>query len=90
MNTFRLIIASPDGNVFDGEAYMLTVRGVEGELAVMAGHVPFITTVVASRVKIELADEEADDRIGYTEGGLLSVSRDAVTLLSSSFRWGEE
>ena len=90
MNTFRLIIASPDGNMFEGQAYMLTVRGTEGELAVMAGHVPFITTVVACKVKIELPEEEADDRVGFTEGGLLSVSRDAVTLLSSSFRWGEE
>ena len=90
MNTFRLIIASPDGNLFDGQAYMLTVRGSEGELAVLAGHVPFVTTVVPCDVKIELADEAADDRIGHTDGGLLSVSRDAVTLLSSSFRWVEE
>ncbi len=90
MNTFRLIIASPDGNVFDGQAYMLTVRGTEGELAVLSGHVPFITTVVACAVKIELPSEEEDDRIGYTDGGLLSVSRDTVTLLSSSFRWGKE
>ena len=90
MNTFRLIIASPDGNLFDGQAYMLTVQGTEGELAVLAGHVPFITTVVPCRVKIELPDEEADDKIGMTEGGLLSVSHEAVTLLSSSFRWEEE
>ena len=90
MNTFRLVIASPDGNLFDGQAYMLTVRGSEGELAVMAGHVPFVTTVVPCRVRIELPNEDADDRIGHTEGGLLSVSRDTVTLLSSSFRWGEE
>jgi F-type H+-transporting ATPase subunit epsilon len=90
MNTFRLIIASPDGNMFEGQVYMLTVRGTEGELAVMAGHVPFITTVVACKVKIELPEEEADDQVGFTEGGLLSVSRDTVTLLSSSFRWGEE
>ena len=89
MNTFRLIIASPDGNLFDGQAYMLTVRGSEGELAVLAGHVPFVTTVVPCDVKIELGDEAADDRIGRTDGGLLSVSRDAVTLLSSSFRWVE-
>ena len=57
MNTFRLIIASPDGNLFDGQAYMLTVRGSEGELAVLAGHVPFVTTVVPCDVKIELGDE---------------------------------
>ena len=90
MNTFRLIIASPDGNLFDGQVYMLTVRGSEGELAILAGHVPFVTTVVPCQCKIEPADEDEDDRIGYTDGGLLSVSRDTVTLLSSSFRWGEE
>ena len=87
MNTFRLIIASPDGNIFDDQAYMLTVRGTEGELAILAGHVPFITSVVACKVKIELPSEESDDRIGFTEGGLLSVSHDTVTLLSSSFQW---
>ena len=90
MNTFRLIIASPDGNLFDGQVYMLTVRGSEGELAILAGHVPFVTTVVPCQCKIETAAEDEDDRIGYTDGGLLSVSRDTVTLLSSSFRWGEE
>ena len=90
MNTFRLIIASPDGNLFDGQVYMLTVRGSEGELAVLAGHVPFVTTVVPCDVKIELADEDAADRIGHTEGGLLSVSGDSVTLLSSSFEWNEK
>ena len=90
MNTFRLIVASPDGNLFDGEVCMLTVRGSEGELAVLAGHVPFVTTVVPCDVKIELPDEDAADRIGHTDGGLLSVSRDTVTLLSSSFRWTEE
>ena len=89
MNTFRLIVASPDGNLFDGEVYMLTVRGSEGELAVLAGHVPFVTTVVPCDVKIELPDEDAGDRIGHTDGGLLSVSRNTVTLLSSSFRWIE-
>ena len=46
MKTFKLIISSPEGNVFDGEATMLSLRGIEGELAVMAGHVPFITVIV--------------------------------------------
>ena len=45
MNTFHLTVASPDGNKFDGEVYKLDVRGVEGELAIMAGHIPFITSV---------------------------------------------
>ena len=87
MNTFRLIISSPDGNLFDGQAYMLVVRGTEGELAVMAGHIPFITTVVPCDIKIELADEDAEDRIGRVSGGLLTVAHDAVTLLTGQVAW---
>ena len=89
MNTFRLIVSSPDGNLFDGQAYMLTVRGSEGELAVMAGHVPFVTTVRPCNIKIELADEEADDRIGHIDGGLLTVGDDVVTLLTGQVTWQE-
>ena len=89
MNTFRLIVSSPDGNLFDGQAYMLTVRGIEGELAVMAGHVPFITTVLPCDIKIELADEAEDDRIGHINGGLLTVGHDAVTLLIGHVAWQE-
>ena len=47
MNTFRLTIATPDGAAFDGEADMLSVRGVMGDLAIMAGHAPFVTAVRA-------------------------------------------
>ncbi|MBQ9112462.1 MAG: hypothetical protein IJY08_02665 [Clostridia bacterium] len=87
MNTFRLVVSSPDGNVWDGEAVMLTLRGVSGDLAVLAGHIPFVTTVVPCDCKIELADDT--ERIGHTDGGLLTVSSEAVTLLSGSFRWKE-
>ena len=89
MNTFRLIVSSPDGNLFDGQAYMLVVRGTEGELAVMAGHIPFVTTVKPCDNKIELADEEADARIGRISGGLLTVGHDAVTLLTGHVAWQE-
>ena len=88
MNTFRLIVSSPSGHLFNGNAVMLTVRGIEGELAVLAGHTPFITTVVPCDCKIELEDDS--ERIGHTDGGLLTVSAEAVTLLSGSFVWKEE
>jgi F-type H+-transporting ATPase subunit epsilon len=89
MNTFRLIVSSPDGNLFDGQAYMLVVRGTAGELAVMAGHIPFVTTVKPCDIKIEPADEEADARIGRISGGLLTVAHDAVTLLTGHVAWQE-
>ena len=87
MNTFSLVISTPDGHAFSGEAVMLTVRGTEGELAILAGHIPFVTTVVPCDCKIELPDDT--DRVGHVDGGLLTVSANKVTLLSGSFRWNE-
>ena len=85
MNTFQLIISSPDGDLFRGEVTKLTMRGVEGDLAVLAGHIPFITSVVPCDCRIELADET--EKTGHTDSGLLTVGKDTVTLLSGSFRW---
>lgn len=84
MKTFRLIISSPDGNLFDGQAVCIVARGAAGDFAILAGHTPFITTVKAGECKIEL---ENDEKIGITDGGILTVSKENVTLLSSSFKW---
>lgn len=85
MNTFRLMITSPDGNLFDGEAVKISVRGIDGDLAVLAGHIPFITSVKPCECHIELPD--GSTKTGYTESSLLSVSEDATILLSDSFHW---
>ena len=84
MKTFLLSISSPDGNLFSGEVVMITLRGIEGDLAVMAGHIPFITSVVPCDVKITLPD--GTDQVGHADGGLLTVAEDGVTLLGS-FSW---
>ncbi|MBP9988054.1 MAG: F0F1 ATP synthase subunit epsilon [Ruminococcus sp.] len=85
MNTFKLIIASPDGNKFDDEVEMLVVRGISGELAVLAGHIPFVTTLQPCDCKIVLSD--GSEKIGTTDGGLLTVSAEKTTLMSGSFSW---
>lgn len=85
MKTFPLKISSPEGDLFCGDAVKLTVRGVEGDLAVLAGHIPFVTSVKPCDCKVEL--EDGDLRIGTTDGGLLTVSGEKVVLLSGSFTW---
>ena len=54
MKTFPLTIASPDGNLFDQPVVRLILRGTEGDLAVMAGHIPFITAVRPGDCRVEL------------------------------------
>ena len=87
MKGYRLKISTPDGSVFDGEAVKLDVRGIEGELAVMAGHVPFMTAVKPGSCRLLFSD--GSERIGELDGGLLSVGSSEVTLLAAKFRWAE-
>ncbi|MBQ3486138.1 MAG: F0F1 ATP synthase subunit epsilon [Clostridia bacterium] len=88
MNTFLLNISSPDGKIFSGEATFLSVRGAAGDLAVMAGHVPFITSVKpGTRCAIHLPDDTVME--GTTEGGLLTVAKEEVTFLTAGVAWNE-
>ena len=87
MKTFPLKISSPEGDLFNGEAVMFSARGTEGELAVMAGHIPFVTSVQPGRCKISF--EDSAERIADTDGGILTVASDKVVFLSGSLKWIE-
>lgn len=85
MKSFLLKISSPEGDIFNGEVTKISVRGTEGELAVMAGHIPFVSYIVPCDCKIEFDGDE--EKTGHTDGGVLTVSKDKVILLSGSFFW---
>ena len=87
MKTYPLTISTPDGDLFGGEAAALYLRGADGDLAVLAGHIPFVTTVQPGECRVEL--EDGSERKGHSDGGLLSVSAENVTLLASAFQWDE-
>ena len=88
MSTYNLTVATPDGNQFQGEVEELMLRGAEGDLAILAGHMPLITSVQPGKCRIHLPDGE--EKTASLDGGLLTVSAKAVTLLSGSFAWDEE
>lgn len=81
MNTFALTVASPDGELFKGEASKLSLRGIGGELAILARHVPFVTAVLPGKIRIVLPD--GCEKLFSIEGGLLTVSSASVTLLTN-------
>ncbi len=88
MNTFPLIISSPDGDLFHGNVERLILRGTEGDLAVMAGHVPFVTAVKAGRCVVE--DAEGKRKTGRLEEGLLTVGKEKTTLLTATVVWDDQ
>jgi F-type H+-transporting ATPase subunit epsilon len=52
---------------------MLILRGTEGDLAIMAGHIPFVTAVVHGNCVIIAAEGERKE--GVIEEGLLTVDK---------------
>ena len=85
MKLFKLTISSPDGKIFDGEVESIMLRGAEGDLAVLAGHIPFITSVQPGKCTITLSDGSV--KTGSTDGGILAVAQEKTTLFSGSFRF---
>ena len=85
MKSFKLTVSSPDGHKFLGEVVKLDVRGVFGDLAIMAGHVPFVTSLVKCPCTLWISEDEK--RTATCDGGLLSVDSNGVTLLAGSFEF---
>ena len=85
MKTYLLKISSPEGDLFSGEVIRFCVRGVEGDVAIMAGHIPFVTAVKACKCKIVLSSGE--EKFAKTEGGMLSVFKDKTVFLTGSLQF---
>lgn len=83
MKIFKLVISTPQGNVYENNVIMLSLRGTEGSLAIMANHIPFITTTKDGEIKI--IDSEENEILANAGSGLLTVTNDNVTLLCGTF-----
>jgi len=88
MNLFRLHISTPSGTVFEGEIARFSCRGVSGDFAVMAGHIPFVTYVKEGVCHI--TDAEGNVRDAESSGGLITVGKDVTHFLPTVFSFQGE
>ncbi len=88
MSSFHLELATPTGRLFDGDVYMVSARGTDGSLSILAGHIPFVTALVDGDIRIYSAANTVL-RIGHASGGILSVSKDITRILAADFVWKE-
>lgn len=84
MKNYRLQIVTPAGSYYDGDCVQLTAPAVDGEVGILADHLPFVTALGKGRVKVIT---ETGTRTGTCSGGMLTVSKQAVRILASNFDW---
>jgi len=56
--TFEVEVLTPEGEVFRGEAVQLSTRTVEGEVGILANHVPILAGLRPTRLRLQLAGGE--------------------------------
>ncbi len=76
---FQLTIVSPTGTVFEGLATAVNVPGVEGEMVVLAAHMPLVTALEEGEVRVRTAHGEISIAVS---GGFLRVDENGVRILS--------
>jgi F-type H+-transporting ATPase subunit epsilon len=81
--TLRLDIVSAEQEIFSGEAKMVLVTGELGELGIMPGHMPLLTSLKPGNVRVVLPDTQ-EEEIFYVSSGMLEIQPFVVTILADT------
>lgn len=82
-----LEIVTPERKVYAQEVDSISVKGVEGELGILAGHIPLVTPLQIAPLKIKANGQEHWIAI---HGGFLEVRSDKVVVLAESAEMPED
>ncbi len=88
LNTFKLQIATPDGEFFNGDAERIIARAIDGDVCILAKHSKYVTAITAGIVRVRMDDESV--RRAACSGGMLSCMGDVVRLVATTFEWEED
>ncbi len=87
MSTLLLEIVTPERKVYSQTVEMVSVKGVDGELGILRGHIPIVTPLRIAPVKVKQGGQEKLIAVG---GGFMEVRQDKVSILAESAELPEE
>ncbi len=88
MKSFHLQIVTPDGMQFDADALRLSIRTNEGDVGILAGHVPYIAAL-GNGIATVLVAEDVEQKAACF-GGLITVTPEVTRVVASSFQWATD
>ena len=86
--TFHLKITSPERVFFEGEVTMVEINTTEGQIGVLANHIP-LTSVLAPGV-CYLHVPDGDPKVCAIHGGFFEILQDSMTILAEVCEWPDE
>ena len=82
MATLQCNVVSAKETIYSGEISMLIATGVEGEVGILPGHIPFITLLKPGTMQIKTSN--GNDEMVYVSGVVLEVQPHLVTVLADT------
>ena len=77
----RCEIVSQDRMVWEGDADIVVVPGVGGEMGILPNHAPLLSTLKFGILKVR---RRAEDELFTIAGGVIEVQPDLITVLADS------
>ncbi len=78
-NTLNLKIITPDRIVYENPVEQITAVARDGELTILPGHEPLVTTLAIDVMRFKVRGEE---EVAAVIGGIMEVSTSEVTIMS--------
>lgn len=82
MATLQCNVVSAKETIYSGDINMLVAAGIEGEIGILPGHIPFITLLKPGTLQITEPNGEIETV--YVSGGILEVQPNIVTVLADT------
>ena len=83
----RCEIVSQDRLVFEGDADIVTVPGTLGEMGILPGHAPLLSTLELGVIRVKSGEQE---EVFTVTGGFIEVQPDIVTIMADAAENVEE
>lgn len=87
LKTFKFEVLTPERIFYSDEVDMIIFNAPDGEMGIMADHMPIVTAVNVGVLRIKCNNKEEIAAIGE---GFIEVNKEGVTAIVDSAEWPDE
>ena len=88
MTEYKLVIDTPEGTVYDGDAVSVVFDSEDGSIGILANRSPGIIALFPGKIRIKTLDE--NELIGATSSGVVVCKKGYVHILTDDMLWEDE
>ncbi|MCR5792692.1 MAG: ATP synthase F1 subunit epsilon [Lachnospiraceae bacterium] len=84
---FKVQVICPERVFYEGECDLLELKTTEGDIGILAGHIPLTAIIAPGAMKIK---NGAETKVAALHDGFIEVLTDKVLILAESCEWPDE